>query len=556
MRKNKIILFFVILIFSNIFVNFLNFYQYNLSFQNNKSNIKIENKPYLNSNLLTFSNSESNGGNLTEIRMISISDPGGELPFNNLSYYYQSFIGSNLSMWFILIDKDFNNNTILDENNQATYSIFYNKTSGFIENGTLNNHIKFNNISNTFSGIIETSALSKEGNYTIEINMDLLDYEIQPYIFNLTIIEKFELDISINKPNQIIAGEKLYISVLTPYIYKSEIFHLGGVLIDFTLYLNNKNYIYRFTGKTNELGTVTFTLILPLNTKDISFDVETPEEYNHESTKIIGFNIKVITYSEFIKILSFYIVIVISFMITIILILLKLVIPKKSEKERFLKKSKQTFEDILKLEHIFILHKNTREFLLYKSYISKEINSEMLKEFKNFISSLNNFTNFQNSLNEINYKNKILLLAEGKYIILYVILNRKVSTIFKKKLKEFLIYIEQIYNNELPRGNTQSISFEEVESIFENILNLSIMLPHRIQWDIFDLSLLTNPYSIDIYEITDNLVKKTGKNFFYLSKIFFEFSKQTGKGVAEFLISVRELKAKYILKPIKTVKAN
>ena len=501
------------------------------------------------SNLLNPSNSETEKGNYSIIQMLSISDPGGILTIKEPENYYQTFIGSNLTLNFILIDLNFSRTSILDPTNQATFLIKYNKTSGEGGVGILANNLKFDNNSKIYHGIIETFILTNEGNYTFEINMSLLDYEIQLFRFNFFLREKFEVDLFVLKPNQIVAGEKFTIWFYASYIDDFISYPLIGASINATIYLNNQIFIKTKIRKTDTQGGVGFEIILPLYTNKVTIDVEMVEEYNHIEKVLYDIDINVIPIQEFLINSIFYVILIAFVLIVLIFIYYKLIIPKKNKKKLILNEYKQIFEDILKLENLYILHKSSGEFLFYKTYTSDKINSEILNDIKSFISSFNDYRKSQNTLKEINYNSKILLLIDGNYIIFGAILNKEGSNIFKNYLKECIVYIEALYKNELSNKYVKLNLFDELEKIIEDKLNISNILPHRIEYDI-DKKLLTNPYSKDLYNILNNLIKESGNKSFYLSEPFFEFSKQTGKGVFEFFICIKELKDNNLLTSI------
>jgi len=266
--------------------------------------------------------------------------------------------------------------------------------------------------------------------------------------------------------------------------------------------------------------------------------------------ELYNININVIPLQEFLMNLIFYVILIAFVLIVLIFIYYKLIIPKRNKKKLILNEYKQIFEDILKLENLYILHKSSGEFLFSKTYTSEKINSEILNDVKSFISSFNDSMKSQNTLKEINYNSKILLLIDGNYILLGAILNKEGSDTFKNYLKECIVYIEALYKNELPNKYVKSNLFVEIEKIFEDKLNISIILPLRIECDIFDKRLLKAPYSKDLYNILNNLIKESGNKSFYLSELLIEFSKQTGKGFIEFFICIKELKDNNLLTSI------
>ncbi len=505
------------------------------------------------SNLLDPFSSDTEKGNLSYIKMRSISDPGGILTIKYPDNYSQTFIGSNLTLNFRLKDLDFNDTLILDPTNQANAVVKYNKTNGIKENGTLYNQLIFENKSKSYTAIINTSYFSKEGNYTIEINVDLLDYEIIPYIFKLHLIDKFNVSISIYTPEEIIAGEKLTLSIIAYYINQSELFKLEDALIIATLKVNEGDFIYSSLKKTNINGIVVFEILLPLYTRNISLEFELVSNYNHVSGYLSTSNITVITYSEFIILFITNLMIIILITLTLLLFYLKMILPRKRGKMKILDEYKQKFEDLMKYEQILILNKDTKNLIFVKSYNNKEIDKEIINFFKSSEYYLKNNIKSQDLIKEISYKNKFLLLVDGKYTTTGLLLNKQSSNTLKSQLQELIHYFESKFKYKFENMDEVTNKFDEIEKIIEDKLNISSILPLTIEYDKIDKVFLKKSYSLDIYGIADKLIKKKSKNFFYLSELFYEFSKQTNKGFTEFLIAINELKSNRLITPLRKI---
>ena len=491
---------------------------------------------------------------LTYMDNIGFSDPGGVI--SGPSYY--SFIGNNISIEFRLREMGVNISYVLAEDNQTTYQIVYSKITGTRENGILSNQINLDNIRTRYSGIIETSNLSI-GTYIITINISLLNYTIVLYSFRLTVIEKHEVLMFISKPREIIAGEKLTVIIFAQYGENSEFYFLERTYIKLKLYKNDGELIFTSKRRTDDLGRAYFVLIPPLYTNNISISVELPSAWNHEGLMLEITDIKIIPSLNFIVMLTFLIGLIISFAIASIFLYIKLIIPNKRKKNRIVNELKQTFEDLSKINCIFIISKKNGKSIFNKSFISKKINQEKVR---NYISSLSNFNitvKSQKTLSEIKYKDKILLIADGSHIRVSLVLSKKSSTILKNNLKEFIYSFENYYENTLKNLHDKLIPFREIENILEDKLNIFNIIPHKIENDFLDniptlksdskdfpakngLNLTTD--SINLFYKTVNLIRKTGKNFFYISTLLNEFSKSTHKGIIKFFVCVNELRDK------------
>ena len=474
---------------------------------------------------------------LTYMVSILFSDPGGLI--SGPPYYF--FIGSNISIEFKLREMGVNVSNVLDENNQATYLIIYNKNTGTIENGILSNNINFTNKTKKYSGILETSGLL-EGNYTVKINIDLLNNTFVPRSFTLIVRKKYDVLISITKPREIIAGEKLTVSILVFYGENLEIYFLKRTYIKLTLYINGGELIHRSNKKTNDLGWVNFFFTLPLHTNKISLDVEVANSWNYEGLKLDITNIKIIPSLNFIVMFSFLIGLIMSFTIASILLYIKLVIPNNRKRNRIVNEYKQIFKDLSNIECIFINLKRNGKIIFHKSFISKKINQEKINNYMSSLSLFKDTIKSQKLLKEISYKDKILIFSYGKYIEVSLVLNMKGSAILKKNVKEFIYNFENYYENSLENWQDNLIPYKKIETIFEDKLSFFLILLHKIENSYLDNLSLLESNSKYLFNLTKNLIKETGENSFYISTLLNEFLKRSHKGIAKFFIYFQELR--------------
>ncbi len=471
------------------------------------------------------------------LEMISISDPGGVL-----EKQYTTFIGSNITVNFNIISMDIIISEFSDLNNIATYQIIYS-----YEN--LSNYISFNK-KDKYKGIIDTSVLS-EGTFEIRIYMNMVNNTFQPYVFTLIIIKKYELLVSVvSKPSEIRAGEIFVVTILAQY--KDELEGVAGVPIKITVFDNNVAIITTRFEKTDEYGYLMFTFTLPLKikTNKLSFYIETSSTYNFESIQLNLIDIRIITLLDIIITLIIYIGVIISSIIISILIYIRLIIPKKREKIRIINEYKQTLEDIFELNYIFIILKRNGKSIFHKSYIPKKINQERINKYIASLSIFKNSIKSQILLSEITYEGKILLLADGTHVRASLVINKEGSSILKNNLKEFIYHFENNYENILENWQDDLIPYKEIEHLLEDKLNISITLPHKIEYNFLDnISLLKSDSKLLLNRAKD-LIKETGENFFYISTLLKEFFKRPFKGIAKFFVSFQELRKNKIFATI------
>ena len=457
-----------------------------------------------------------------KIEMYSISDPGGILtPSENL---YTIFMGSVITVNFTLLSMDINISEVLDVNNTAIYQ---------------NTHKLVSNISynNGYYGILNTSVLSL-GIYTIKINITIFNKTTDPYSLKLQVIKKLDVLISIFTPSEITVGDKFTVYVLA--IYNDEMDSAEGVPIKFTLYINDVVFV-TFKLITDSNGYAGFEYYLPMKTEKLTVVAEVVYSHIYKGF-LINSGISVISNLEIVLSLIFIIGLITFSIIISISMYNRFISPKKREKTRNIHRYMQTFEDISLIDSIFILFRRNGKIIFHKSYISKKINQEKIAKYVSLLSITKYPIKSQELLNETTYEGKTLLLADGKHVRASLVLNKVGSMFLKNNLKEFIYSFEYKYENVLDTLQDNLIPNKEIEKLLEDKLNIFIILPYKIEDENLNKKLFLKPDFNDLLSLATNLIKETGKSFFFVSALLKKFVKQSNKGIAKFFKTFKELR--------------
>jgi hypothetical protein len=156
----------------------------------------------------------------------------------------------------------------------------------------------------------------------------------------------------------------------------------------------------------------------------------------------------------------------------------------------------------------------------------------------------------QEALNQIQYGDKTLLLADGKFIRVALVLDKEASIILRQHLKEFIDKFEKKYANALPDWRGQLALFRDAGPIVDNIFHTSIILPHEVVYDITKVKVLKNPHSKDVLRIANTLITTSKRKFFFIATLLVEATDKTGKDKAEVFMGIKELRDNNILIPI------
>ena len=115
------------------------------------------------------------------------------------------------------------------------------------------------------------------------------------------------------------------------------------------------------------------------------------------------------------------------------------VVPKKREKSRILNEVKTIFDDAINIEYILVLYKGTGMCIFFKAINPKKIKIDLISGFLSAVNTFGKEMESQETLNEITYGDKMLLLSDGEFIRVALVLNKKASIILRKHLKEFYL---------------------------------------------------------------------------------------------------------------------
>ncbi len=495
-------------------------------------------------------------GSYMSANLISVEDPDGVISsISEDIYNYTTFIGSDITLSFNLTEDEFGDALILGG---ATYSITYVNLLNSSDTGTILNDLSFESINESYgyhSGILNLShSLNKLGSYQLTIKISKSNYENTSFTIYLNIVEKIEARIELyNVPSEVTAGEEFIIQFRVFYKNGSEWLPLAGAELELITNLALKTGAI-FTNSTDESGIVSFSLVIPSDAENFSISVNLGSSYKFVSEPIEISNI-VLIFASVIAIETIILILILIGSVSAASVggvaVNKFVIaPKKREKRRVLTEVKTVFEDAINLEHILVLYKGTGTCIFFKSYGTEEIDPELIGGFLSAVSSFGREMVAQEALNEISYGDKMLLLADGTYIRVALVLSKQASMILRAHLKEFIEAFENKYQENLPKWRGQLKFFRDAGELVDSILNTSVILPHELKYVTSDIKKLKKSQSKELLKIANDLLQSSGRKFFFLATLLNEAIEKVGKGTAEIFMGIKELKDTEILRPI------
>lgn len=492
-------------------------------------------------------------GNETQINLVSVSHLiAGILTPNENNYTF--YAGNDLQITLNI--SALNNLNLLLEGFSFDFTVNYTSYTTPLE-GTITNAIS--QAGSLYQGPISTSSLSA-GDYKITLFANHTDYEVESYSFNLTIVAKYQLRIStIDPPTEVTAGESFNLKLFVEYnngitwlplpsqqVSISVLFYLKGGATNSPPILDNN---------TNSNGIVWFTITLTTSVTNMTIQVNIIEEYDHELEVLDVPTITVKAANLGIQMKDIIMWIVILSILALVAVMgivgyRKIVIPQKRRKEGVLDEVKTVFDDAVNIEHILVLYKGSGTCVFFKSYGSEKIDPDLISGFISAVSSFGKEVESQKALNEISYEDKMLLLADGSYIRVALVLSKKASIFLRGKLREFIKSFESRYSSALPKWRGQLNVFKDAGPLIDDVFKTSIILPHQIQYNqkaIKNLKVLT---SKDVLSNAKALVEESGREFVFISKLLDKTLTKSNKGIAKVFMGIKELRDAQILVPL------
>ncbi|MBA7520187.1 hypothetical protein ES705_12280 [subsurface metagenome] len=487
---------------------------------------------------------------LAESNIISITNPGGQLSPTGVDSFYESFIESNINIGFNITDANFGN--IIQIGAGISYTISY------INIDTLENGILLHSITElalSHFGSLDISLLSA-GNYTFLILVEKNNNDITTLSFNLRLIEKYDVRITIlGKPDDVVAGRSFTIIIGVEYFNGSAWLPLVGINVISTLYFDGVLSTETQARITNSTGGVLFEITVRSDAVTMNLTIQLESSYYHIGKSAIISDIIIIPPAiglTFEDLLPYILIIgaVVAVAGGSIAVYRGVIVPKKRKKQRILTEVKTIFDDAINLEHILVLYKGTGTCIFFKSYGSEQIDPELIGGFLSAVSSFGKEMKTQEALNEISYGDKMLLLADGEYIRVALVLGRKASLILHRHLKEFIDIFGKMFKDDLPNWRGQLNPFKNAGLIVDEVLNTSIILPHQLSYDSSSVKDLKSPHARDVLKVAHSCCEETEREFLFIATLLEEASERTNKDTAEIFMGIKELRDKKILIPI------
>jgi hypothetical protein len=259
---------------------------------------------------------------------------------------------------------------------------------------------------------------------------------------------------------------------------------LDGLLILFQLLDHEGNEIINYTALCEE-GVAFGPLDLEIG-DNYQIRVQFYAEDYYESFSITSEAIRVV--NEFIIFLDIlpYLLIAIGIVTgTIFVVYRSLILPRRRRRIESLKVLYQKLSDVENLQYLLILTKDGGIPCFSKSLADVPIDETLISGFLSAISSFGReigkkINDSVGGLEELSYRQFKIILNEGDYVRVALLLIKRPSETIKQNLKKFNTVFEEVYEERLK--NFKGAVFEDVPvtKMIEEVFEADLLYPHQI----------------------------------------------------------------------------
>ena len=452
--------------------------------------------------------------------------------------------------------------------------------------GQIINSSDYINVTSTFinsNGKALIHVLTNSLDIAIEqgINTNWISFPIWRPFFNTSIIENNTIikiktmtyngtiaGISINtlRVNLLVNQSRLeFLPVYNEYVWESEIIvearltseskPIQGEMIQFNFYEKYANGLILFSqlnDTSDEDGIARVTYILP-NVKSIDIDII----FEGNILYSVSFSSKndIIVRSPLEQFFMDYFVIILSTIIALLGIFSRFMI-QKAHINKNMKKWKQKtnkFLDILNIDLLLIIHKESSLVLIQKESGKQNVNANLISGF------LQAVTNFKYEIKKsekeqekkesmmLDYYDYKILIKDGNYIRVALILNSEPSLSLQKTLPNFIDDFEARFGDDLQNFSGDLSDFDNSLDLIDKSFNFDLINPHKVNEN--PPSVKPKPYQQKIISIAKLLEKDT--SYFFISNLTnYIISAMPKEPKEKVIANIYDLHINGIIKPI------
>ncbi|MFW9784114.1 MAG: Ig-like domain-containing protein, partial [Candidatus Heimdallarchaeota archaeon] len=263
---------------------------------------------------------------------------------------------------------------------------------------------------------------------------------------------------------------------------------LTNIKLLFKLMDANENIIDSASATTNDEGIATVTLEFKKEGNNCYITVEIDNAYGYyEGSLLTSEGLKITT--RFIAFIEDWGMIMLICAIALASLYLALtygyIKPKRKKKRQILKQMYQRLSDIENIQYCLILTKDGGVPVFSKSLAEVPIDGTLVSGFLSAISSFgmeigSKMQKIDGGLEELSYRQFKIILNEGNYVRVALLLLRRPQESLKEKLRKFNVLFENTFEERLINFTGEVFDEVQVTKLMELIFEADLLYPHQL----------------------------------------------------------------------------
>ncbi|MHA1273557.1 MAG: Ig-like domain-containing protein [Promethearchaeota archaeon] len=261
---------------------------------------------------------------------------------------------------------------------------------------------------------------------------------------------------------------------------------LEGLDLIFQVIDDKGTVIYNVSVSTNAEGIASASI----NFKEVGdkfyIKVLFKEEGIYAEAELLSENIRVV--NEFILFLDAlpYILLMVAIMAASAFAINRLVIvPRRNRRMEALKQLYQKLSDVENIQYILILTKDGGVPIFSKSMANIPIDETLISGFLSAISSFGQeigakIEESEGGLEELSYRQFKIIVNDGKFIRVALLLLKRPSESLRAKLRQFTDTFEQVFYKEVTEFKGEVLEDLRVTPLIEKIFEADLLYPHQV----------------------------------------------------------------------------
>ncbi|MFX1494716.1 MAG: hypothetical protein ACFFBZ_10580 [Promethearchaeota archaeon] len=200
----------------------------------------------------------------------------------------------------------------------------------------------------------------------------------------------------------------------------------------------------------------------------------------------------------------------------------KIVKKIKREREAYRQSIYNKYMDILNLDYLIIIDKNSGINIFDKVLAAKNMDASLISGFLQAIRSFGidlTGSDQKSQAIKLEYQNSKILMSEFKNFRMTLIMKDNPSEDFLESIKQLSYDIEEKYGKELAHFDGEIGRFAGIKDLVEHHLPLSLIYPLKINESI-DIKL--NSGEKELIDLAKSIMKQKGISYFFVSNLIFQ----------------------------------